>query len=646
MEIILGIDFGTTYSCISYFNKTLNKFEVVPNDQSQYTSPTMIFFDKFSDQILFGSSASSMENFNGVCVSNWKRIIGKSFDQLTQNELDFFKNKNMELVNKDSDNTIYFKLNYNNKDVYYTTLDLTIMYLVWIKSLIQTYLNEKELVCHTVITIPANFNNNSRTQLQEAYNLAGFKVLRVLNEPTSAALAYQNYDEKNLETENILIFDCGGGTTDLSLLEMDYSEQVFKVLDIVADNLLGGEDLTNNLYNWIMDKYKIKNNWKYQYKIKIQSELCKIALSNKKTQEYNINIENIKDVNDNEFDLNIKISQHQFIFINSPFFDKIRNLIKKIKSNSKETFLNKIIFIGGSTKFFYFDQLFSKAFDGIEILNSIDPDKSVAIGACNYSKSLVNNESEESFLLLDMTPLSLGVEVQGGLFDVIIPKGSILPITREKIFTNEFDNTSEIIVKIFQGESRFSQHNIYLNSLNLTNLNKKRLKGEMKIRVCFSINSSGIIAVKAEDFDSEAISNIFLSKELITHCIPENIDEIILSSEYTKTIENGMANKMNIKLSFHEKFVDLLEIFLNKRKVLLEIQGQEDLFENDSKNFTIFRFNKLFNNTRKILDEFISYSIEELSEFKKTFENEWHEIMFEVSTVQEEQITKIKNLPT
>ena len=166
MEIILGIDFGTTYSCISYFNKTLNKFEVVPNDQSQYTSPTMIFFDKFSDQILFGSSASSMENFNGVCVSNFKRIIGKSFDQLTQNELDFFKNKNMELVNKDSDNTIYFKLNYNNKDVYYTTLDLTIMYLVWIKSLIQTYLNEKELVCHTVITIPANFNNNSRTQLQ------------------------------------------------------------------------------------------------------------------------------------------------------------------------------------------------------------------------------------------------------------------------------------------------------------------------------------------------------------------------------------------------------------------------------------------------------------------------------------------------
>lgn len=594
MEIILGIDFGTTYSCVSYFNKTSNKYEIIPNDQSFYTSPTMIFFDKFSDQILFGNSASNMENFDGVCLSNWKRIIGKSFDQLTQNELDFFKNKNMNLV-KGEGASICFKINYNNKEISYTTLDLTIMYLTWIKSLIISYLHlkkENENKFLTVITIPANFNNNAREELQKAYSLAGFEVLRVLNEPTSAALAYDNTKNNNSEIENILVFDCGGGTTDLSLLEMDYSEQVFKVLDVVADNLLGGEDLTNNLYKWIMEKYKIKNNWKYQYKVKIQSELCKIALSNEKCQEYNINIENVKDVFDVEFDLNIKISQHQFIFINSPFFDKIRSLIKKIKNN--EIKISKIIFIGGSTKFFYFKKLF-QGFEGVEILNSIDPDKSVAIGACNYSKSLVNNETEESFLLLDMTPLSLGVEVQGGLFDIIIPKGSILPITREKIFTNEFDNTSEIIIKIFQGESRFSQHNIYLNSLNLTNLNKKRLKGEMKIRVCFSINSSGIIAVKAEDFDSESVSNIFLSKEFVNHCIPENIDEIILSSEYTKTIENGMANKINIKLSFHEKFVDLLEIFINKRKVLLEIYGQED-------------YSKMIIKTLQFLD-LINYSI-------------------------------------
>lgn len=511
-NLYLGVDFGTTYTCVSYFE---NSTKILLNENGSYTTPSFIFFEKDSSNILFGSSALYKSKTDGTTISNWKRIIGKPFNNLSKDEIEYFQSKAINIIN--INNVPHFQIEYNNDIVYYNTLDLTILYLKYIRNLINETVGQYNL--NTVITIPVFFSTNSRSELTSAFTQSGFYVLKVLNEPTAASLAYDYLDS----CRDILVFDCGGGTTDLSFIKTDIESNIFEVLDVVGNNFLGGEDITRNLVNYILDKYNIKNTWKNYKKLFIESENCKSYLSKENNKQYTFYVECILDNNNRTFDLNLKISQNLFLDINRDFFKDISTLISHFNSYN----INNILFIGGSSKFFYFRNLFNAIFPKVNIIYDIDPDKAVAIGACKYSRLLnqEENDIDNDILILDVVPLSLGVQTTNGLFEIIIPRSTTLPVSRTKIFTNDSDD-NEIEINIYQGESRFVNNNYYLNTLKIP-LERHYNKGEVKISVEFNIDTSGVLDINVIINDKQIQTQMTLTKEYISNKLPENLDEII-----------------------------------------------------------------------------------------------------------------------
>jgi molecular chaperone DnaK (HSP70) len=523
-SIYLGIDFGTTYTCIAYDNNSNIKNLI--NEDGYYTTPSAIFFDPYSENILFGQSTLNLN----IVITNWKRIIGKTFSEITQNEFDFFKSKNINIV--DIDNIPHFKIFYNNQTVYYNTLDLTILYLKYIHSLISNTLGKYDFY-YTVITTPAFFSSNAREELQLAYEKTGFKVLKVINEPTAASLGYDDNNGK------VLVFDCGGGTTDISLINID--SDIFEVLDVIGDNFLGGEDINNNILKYLIEKYKLELSEKNFKKMYREAENCKTYLSNINNKEFRFYI-------DADFQLNTKISQSLFLEINKSFFNKIKDLINHFKYCTNF----KILFTGGSSKLFYFQNIFKQIFPNVKILDSLDPDKAVSIGACKYCITLKNNQKEEcenendndenDILLLDIVPLSLGVETTGGIFETIIPRCSVLPECRTKLFTNNEDGDT-IEVNIFQGESRFVKNNYFLNKITIP-LDKVYKQGEAKISVEFNIDTSGILTINVTDEINKTCIKVELSKDFLHTKIPDNVEEIVYEYTINKLYENNLANKI------------------------------------------------------------------------------------------------------
>lgn len=534
-NLYLGIDFGTTYTCVSYHD---SNFKILLNEDGYYTTPTAIFFDKNSSNILFGLSATQKSKTHGTVITNWKRIIGKTFAELSEYDFDFFKSKSLNII--DRENIPHFEISYNNKTIYYNTLDLSILYLKYIYTLIVETVGKYNL--NAVITIPAVFSSNARSELITAFERSKFKVLKVLNEPTAAILAY----DKINNSEEILVFDCGGGTTDLSLIKTDLDNNIFEVIDVFGDNFLGGEDITNNLINYIVKKFNIQISEKNYKKLYRQSEECKIYLSKfKANKEYTFFVECLTDCKDNVFDLRTKISQNLFLEINKVFFSKIKNIISFFKLYD----IQKVLFIGGSSKIYYFINLFQQVFPHIVILDNIDPDHAVAIGACKHATSLKQEEDEgdDDILLLDVVPMSLGVGTLGGLFNVIIPRCSTLPESRTKVFTNDSDIDS-LQIHIYQGESRFIKNNYYLNTIVIP-LDRLYKKAESKIYIEFSIDTSGVLDISVKIDDN--VIKTQLTKQYIENRLPPNLDEIIYKYTVDKLHENNLANKILEELSLN-----------------------------------------------------------------------------------------------
>ena len=441
MEFVLGVDFGTTFTCVSYLD-TIAK--VIPNEFGEFTTPTCVMVEDQS--ILFGKVAA--EN---------KKSLG------------FLK----RYISGDNDTKIHGFL----------LKDIIIQFLSYIKNFSE--LNTGKIFKEAVITVPTQFNNDQRNFLKMCFIECGLSVLRILNEPTAAIFSYQC-----TKTQTALVFDCGGGTTDLSLLEMDHS--VFQVTNVVGDNNLGGIDLTNKLANCIIKKLGLQNISEKEL-FYFQS----LAEEKKKELSYNENVSVFVESKNRQ----IIISRNEFIYECRDFFNKIRNLIRNICGDLRTSFgnIDKVIFVGGSTKCWYFKQIFLEFFDKDIINDKINPDECVSIGASIFGASLKNNYNYIDTLLIDILGLSLGVEVNDGIMSTVISKNTHLPAECTKVFTNEQDNIETIDINIFQGSNFLTKDNHYLGTLTLHNLDKKCLKGTMKIVVVFEINIDGCITVKSND---------------------------------------------------------------------------------------------------------------------------------------------------
>lgn len=469
--MILGIDFGTSNSCCSYFDGKESR--VIINEYGNEIYPTCIAFNKYSQEILYSNSAYNSKDV--TVIKNIKGLLRS-------------KENSIEII-------------YNNTTKSFTVDEIVVMYLKYLKNISENFTNN--VVKDIVITVPAYFSDRERNRIKGCCELADLNVIRIINEPLAAVLVYcWQLLNTCSDTRNILVIDCGGGTTDYSIINADFEDNLFEVVDSYGDNDLGGNDLTQGLYNYVINeiykKYKeYPNNQK-------TSKIWKLCDNVKKRLSFNerdmLFIENVVD----KQDFTIVISRSKFYYINKNFFDKIKGDIIKVTHNKT---IDEIILVGGTTRTPIFVDICKEIFgENIKINNKIKGDTIVGIGAGiqGFLLSDIKKSDDQDFVLMDVTPMSLGIKTDDNRMSIIISKNTPIPVSRTQIFTNS-DSDDNLNIEIYQGDNQYVEDNIFLKTLSL-NCNKME-RGKMRIEITFNINVDGILSVFVREFLAQSEIN-------------------------------------------------------------------------------------------------------------------------------------------
>jgi heat shock 70kDa protein 1/2/6/8 len=588
-EIIIGIDLGTTNSCVSVWKD--NRLVVIPDEFGYNTIPSVVSFT--NSDIYIGREAQKQKKINPKnTFYDIKRLIGKNINDINvQNDIEFL---NFPLY---TDNNQNIKIDINKKK--YKLEYISSFILRKLKTIAENFLNKK--IKKAVITVPAYFNNNQRQSTLNSARIADLECVRIINEPTSSSLAYGYNNIINKEEMNILVYDLGGGTLDISILNI--CDGVFEVLSSTGNTHLGGEDFDNKLFNYSLNSFKSQyklNEMKVSTislsKLKLCCENAKKTLSN-----YHDAIIGVKNFYDNK-DLVIKISRKKFeelcndlfTLCLSPVYNSFKNL------DIKKSEIDEIILVGGSTKIPKIKSSIEMFF-GRKINFKTNPDEIVAMGAAIQGYILANNGESpfsNSVVLLDSTTLSLGIETTGGVMNTIIPRNSILPARKKKLFTTDEDDSNSVDIKIYEGERSMTKDNFFIGRLELDEIQNAK-RGVPKIEISFSIDTNNIIVVNALDLNSNR------SKEL--RIINKNkLDDLEIEKliEESKKYKANDLIKKNIEQTYHE-IMDMCSNILNNIKSDFNTLNNNDKNKiKEDVNKIIEKMNILDSNKDKNMDEY------------------------------------------
>ena len=549
---LIGIDLGTTYSCVGTWENS--SVVIIPNDLGSRTTPSVVAFS--DKERLIGQAAKDniTRNYENT-VFDVKRLIGRRFyDQSVQEDIKLWPFK----VEKDSNSDRpVIVVSYLGQTKNFYAEEISAMVLMKMKDIASTYL--KKDVKDAVITVPAYFNDSQRQATKDAGRIAGLNVLRIINEPTAAAVAYGLNNKDNNE-RYVLVFDLGGGTFDVSILILN--EEVFEVRATCGDTHLGGEDFDNRLVNYCAKKFKentgidISGNQKAKRRLKLECEKAKRNLST--AIEAHIEIENLA----NEESLSITVSRSDFENMCQDLFNKCIEPLKKSLSDAKITKdkISEVVLVGGSTRIPKICEIVENFFDGKSLNKNINADEAVAYGATYEAAVIMDLEDEglEKLVLLDVTPLSLGVEIEGERMSVIIPRNKPIPIKKTNNYVTTCDFQEEAEICVYQGEREFITDNVKLGEFTVKNI-RKAPAGNVHFDITFEVDYNSILKVTAQEVGSNNKKDLVIKSDK-GRLSDEEIERIVEDAKKYKEMDIKIAKDIEAKL-------ELQKLCLNEKKM-------------------------------------------------------------------------------